>query len=286
MHLQTDNNLQDLLSHPALPFARHMLPRPEDAWLELPLAALEKLLPWHENVNARAALAPVNRLIDDELAGRRVFYSFYSAHSRKSVTGLFFFRGRPGAPFALVCPGGGFRYVASLHEGFGLAHAISGLGFNAFSLQYRTGGEQAACEDLAMALGWIFDNAGALGVSARGHSLWGASAGARAAIDVGALGALSFGTRDLPAPAAVIRAYSIDNRPRGDDPPTFAVVSRDDRIASAGETLAGIEALRSMGIPADLAIYSRAGHGFGPGFGTDAEGWVELAADFWQKQNI
>ena len=26
----------------------------------------------------------------------------------KNATGLFFFRGKPGAPFAGVCPGGGF----------------------------------------------------------------------------------------------------------------------------------------------------------------------------------
>ena len=54
--------------------------------------------------------------------GKRVFYDFYTEEQKKEDpdkenTGLFFFRGRPGAPFAVVCPGGGFAYVAVLHGG-------------------------------------------------------------------------------------------------------------------------------------------------------------------------
>jgi len=29
--------------------------------------------------------------------------------------------------------------------------------------------------------------------------------------------------------------------------------------------------------------YQSAGHGFGLGAGTDAEGWVDLAVQFWQR---
>ena len=43
-----------------------------------------------------------------------------------------FFRGRPGAPFAVICPGGGFSYVGSIHEGFPHALALSRMGYNAF----------------------------------------------------------------------------------------------------------------------------------------------------------
>jgi hypothetical protein len=35
-----------------------------------------------------------------------------------SLLPYFFFRGKPGAPFAVIAPGGGFAYVASVHEGF------------------------------------------------------------------------------------------------------------------------------------------------------------------------
>ena len=68
---------------------------------------------------------------------------------------MFFFRGKPGAPFAVISPGGGFSYVGSIHEGFPLAVALSQKGYNAFVLQYRVGGETIACEDLAAALSYI-----------------------------------------------------------------------------------------------------------------------------------
>ena len=31
-----------------------------------------------------------------------------------------------------------------------------------------------------------------------------------------------------------------------------------------------------------LILYENAGHGFGLGTGTDAEGWADLAVQFWQ----
>jgi acetyl esterase/lipase len=96
----------------------------------------------------------------------------------KANTGLFFFRGNPGAPFAVIAPGGGFSYVGSVHEGFPYAVAISRQGYNAFVLKYRAGaGGETATRDLAAALSFVFRNAATLGVSREGYSLWGSSAG-------------------------------------------------------------------------------------------------------------
>ena len=52
-------------------------------------------------------------MIDDVHGGRPVFYDIYTEQQKaedaaKANTGLFFFRGRPGAPFAVIAPGGGF----------------------------------------------------------------------------------------------------------------------------------------------------------------------------------
>jgi hypothetical protein len=86
----------------------------------------------------------LNRMIDDVGKGRTVFYEFYTeaqkrADPTKEQTGLFFFRGRPGAPFAVIAPGGGFSYVGSVHEGFPYAVEISNKRYNAFVLKYVTG---------------------------------------------------------------------------------------------------------------------------------------------------
>lgn len=108
-------------------------------------------------------------MIDYVNEGNRLFYDIYSeadkqADSRKNNTGLFFFRGEPGRPFAIVCPGGGFSYVGAIHEGFPPAIALSEMGYNAFSIQYRTGGAQVACEDLAQAIDFIMRHGFGLGI--------------------------------------------------------------------------------------------------------------------------
>jgi hypothetical protein len=101
-------------------------------------------------------------MIDDVAAGHQVFYDFYTEGQKQDApacnnTGLFFYRGKPGAPFAILAPGGGFSYVGSVHEGFPYADVLSSLGYNAFVLKYRVGqGGGVATEDLAFALSYIF----------------------------------------------------------------------------------------------------------------------------------
>lgn len=114
-------------------------------------------------------LQTINTMIDYVNEGNRLFYDIYSeadkqADARKNNTGLFFFRGEPGRPFAIVCPGGGFSYVGAIHEGFPLAIALSEMGYNAFSIKYRTGGAQVACEDLAQAIDFIMRHGFGLGI--------------------------------------------------------------------------------------------------------------------------
>lgn len=116
-------------------------------------------------------MGSLNRVIDDVGKGRTVFYDFYTeaqkrADPTKEQTGLFFFRGKPGAPFAVISPGGGFSYVGSVHQGFPYAVEISNKGYNAFVLKYRAGhGGAVATQDLAAAISYIFENADTLGES-------------------------------------------------------------------------------------------------------------------------
>jgi hypothetical protein len=62
----------------------------------------------------------------------------------------------------VVCPGGGFSYVGSIHEGFPYALELSQKGYNVFVLQYRVGDEQTATRDLAAAVSFILENASML----------------------------------------------------------------------------------------------------------------------------
>ena len=108
---------------------------------------------WHTNMSAGQMVDGVNRLIDDRCGGQTILYDFYDEEQKekdptKRDTGLFFLRGRPEAPFAVVSAGGGFCYVGSLHEGFPLAMEINKHGYNAFVLKYRVNmGESVSAQD-------------------------------------------------------------------------------------------------------------------------------------------
>ncbi|WP_298069083.1 alpha/beta hydrolase [uncultured Mailhella sp.] len=282
--LTESDTIADMVNHPAFAgFGAHLIPRPQDAQSDLPLSEVGRLMPWHSHVRPDMVTTALNRMIDDATTGKTVFYPFHAEREKRERTGLFYFRGRPGTPFALIFPGGGFAYVGSLHEGFPLAEVLSREGYNAFVLHYRTGGPTVAYEDMAAALSWIFRHAEELEVSTQGYSVWGGSAGARMAADLGSYGAAAFGGDSVPRPATVVMAYTGHDRYTESDPPTFAVVSEDDPIASPRMMERRIAALNAAGVDTEFHLYRNAGHGFGVGTGTDAEGWMELAVRFWEK---
>lgn len=228
-------------------------------------------------------------MIADVSDGKTVFYDIYTeaqkqAQPAKENTGLFFLRGRPGAPFAVIAPGGGFAYVGSVHEGFPYAADISREGYNAFVLKYRTGqGGQIATEDLAAAVSFIFRNAGMLGVSTEGYSLWGSSAGARMAAYIGSHGVAAFGGDNLPKPSTVVMAYTAHSDTAPDEPPTFVVVGEQDGIAPPAAMARRVATLRRTGAEVEYRTYPNLGHGFGPGIGTSAESWITEAVRFWEQ---
>jgi acetyl esterase/lipase len=289
--LRAGDTIGDVLRHPAFAgFARKLLPWDDRAYDEqMKLSAISSLLPYHTHVDIASAVQALNRMIDDASHGRQIHFDIYTeAEQRdqpaKRNTGLFFYMGRAGAPFAVIAPGGGFAYVGSVHEGFPYAAEISRAGFNAFVLRYRVGqGEAVAVQDLAAAITFVFKNADALGVSTRGYSLWGSSAGARMAASIGSHGVARFGAANLPKPSAVVMAYTAHSDVSDEEPPTFAVVGALDGISPPPVMEQRVSALRRTGTDVTYHVFERVGHGFGPGIGTSAEGWIEQAIRFWQR---
>jgi len=290
-HLSDDDTISDLLNHPAFAgFSRLLLPWDDRAYDDaMGLRNVGSLLPYHSHVNPGTVVSALNHMIDDVNNGKTVFYEFYTGEERKaqqtkSNTGLFFFRGRPGAPFAVISPGGGFSYVGSLHEGFPYAVAISKRGYNAFVLRYRAGsGGAVATQDLAAAISYVFRNAKVLDVGIQGYSLWGSSAGARMAAAIGSHGVASFGGDALPKPSTVVMAYTGHSEYSANEPSTFVVVGEHDGIAPPSVMERRVAALRKAGTDVEFHRYSGLGHGFGPGTGTSAEGWLDRAIRFWEK---
>ena len=285
-HLTTSHSVRDIASHPAFQgFGELVLPWEDNSrYYDTRLADVGSLMPYHSHVNAEVVVGALNRMIDDTDAGRAIFYDFYTDRQKqedptKRQAGLFFYRGAQGAPFAIVCPVGGFSYVGSLHEGFPLAQEISAKGLNAFVIRYRVG-EQRATEDLAAAIAYVFANAEALGVGTRGYSLWGGSAGARMVGNIALRGVSAYGVGDLPKPSTAVIAYTGQSSASSDFPPTFITVSADDPIANAATVDRRAQSLRDAGVDVEYRRYRNAGHGFGLGVGTDAAGWIDHAVRF------
>jgi len=253
------------------------------------LRDIGSLLPYHTHVDPALVVSSLNRMIDDVSAGKTIFYDIYTdvqkqAEPSRRDTGLFFLRGKPGAPFAVVSPGGGFAYVGSVHEGFPYAVEINKGGYNAFVLKYRAGrGGTIATQDLAAALTFIFRNATALGVTTGDYSLWGSSAGARMAAGIGSYGTARFGGSDLPKPSALVMLYTGHSDVALSEPPTFVAVGDADSIAPPAIMERRVTALRKLGTDVEYRKYRGVAHGFGLGTGTTAEGWIGDALQFWTR---
>lgn len=174
--------------------------------------------------------------------------------------------------------------MGSLNEGFPYALELNKQGYNAFVLKYRTGSGQSATEDLAAAITFIFDHAEELGVSTECYSLWGSSAGARMAANIGTYGVEGFGGDEVSNPGMVVMAYTGHTDYSENDPPTFAVVGENDGIANPDTMEKRINALSAAGIDTEFHKYPGLEHGFGLGVGTSAEGWIENSVAFWEKQ--
>lgn len=245
-------------------------------------------LTWYTHIDPDKTVEIVNYLKEHAEAGETVFYDIYTdeekaADPAKEDTGLFFFKGEPGAKFTVCNAGGGFAYVGAMQDSFPHALELSKQGYNAFALIYRPGA-QTACEDLARAIQFIFEHAEELEVDTDCYSLWGGSAGARMAAWLGTYGPEAFGGGDLPRPGAVIMQYTGLSEYSEVDPPTYVCVGSRDGIANWRVMQARLEAMSSIGIDTEFHVYEGLGHGFGLGTGTVADGWINDAIAFWERQ--
>ena len=248
----------------------------------------ELRLTWYNNIDPNKTVEIANYMKEHAENGNTIFYDIYSdeektADPSKADTGLFFFKGNPGERFAVCNAGGGFAYVGAMHDSFPHALELSKMGYNAFALIYRPGA-QTACEDLARAIRFIFENADELEVNTDCYSLWGGSAGGRMAAWLGAYGTAAFGEKDLPRAGTVVMQYTGYSEYSESDPPTYACAGENDGIADWRIMEARLTRLNELGIPTEFHHYKGLGHGFGLGTGTVAEGWIDDAVDFWETQ--
>ena len=315
-YYNSQSRISDVINDPAFGnFGRLLFPVDDGYWSGTTLEDLR--LTWYNGIDPDKTVEIVNTLKYQAEAGQTIFYDIYTeaekqADPDKRDTGLFFFKGNSGAPFAICNAGGGFAYVGAMHDSF--PHALelskqreqsqasldsaesrgestegqlSKKGYNAFALIYRPGWT-TAYEDLARAITFIYDHADELGVSREGYSLWGGSAGARMAATLGNSANLRqlTGRTDIPQAAAVIMQYTGYDTVSPYDGPTYACCGTSDGIASWRGMQSRLEQLSALGIPTEFHAYNGLPHGFGLGTGTVAEGWIDDAVRFWERLRV
>jgi acetyl esterase/lipase len=289
IYINDFTTISDILNNPLFEgFGQFIFPIKNipDFDMNTRLYDIKKLLPYHnkKSINTNTTINVIKYMLDEVNNGRKIFYDFYTDHhkcddSGKISTGLFFFRGKKNAPFAVICAGGGNNYVGSIHGSFPIALELSKKGYNAFAIEYRLGEKQKAIEDLTAAISYIFKNSETLEISTNNYSIWGGSAGARMA-DAAGSGLLDFEGVVIPLPSMVVIAYT-GSFGTLNYPPTFAFVSEDDSFYSIMDQ--SVKKMRNAGIDVEFHKYKKAGHGFALGIGTEAEGWINNAVLFWEK---
>jgi len=180
----------------------------------------------------------------------------------------------------VICPGGGHRHLAIDHEGLDVGRWLAAQGVAGLVLKYRLAREEGspytveghALQDVRRALRvtrsraqeWRLDPAriGLMGFSAGGELAMMAST----RIDVGNAQAADPIDRLSARPDFQVLVYpggagSEDAVPK-EAPPAFLVAAYDDQRPAVTVAKLYLK-LKEAGIPAELHVYNRGGHGFG-----------------------
>ena len=224
----------------------------------------------------------------------------------------------------VVFPGGGYGGLAG-HEGAGYAEWLAENGVTALVVKYRLGSKgyrhPAMLQDAARAVRltrakaaeWKIDpkRVGVIGSSAGGHLastlLTHFEAGDAAATDLVEressrpdLGILCYpvitlgehthrGSRQNllgndPEPE-LVELLSNEKQVRADTPPCFVWHTWEDAAVKVENSLEFAAALRRAGVPFDLHVYQKGGHGLGLGRGRNGGSYHPWVADclFWLK---
>jgi acetyl esterase/lipase len=199
---------------------------------------------------------------------------------------LTLYRAKRGGAFSVViCPGGGHRHLAVEHEGRNVAQLFEEMNVNVYVLKYRLARaenspysvEKHALADLQQAIRMVRQRSNGGKVAVMGFSAGGQLAALAAARYQDAA------TRpDLQILIYPGMLEGIVYPPKA--PPAFLLWAADDPIP-AGAIGSVFEPLRKAGVPVELHIYARGGHGFGikPG-GTSPAGrdWFVMFGEWLQ----
>jgi len=214
----------------------------------------------------------------------------------------------------VICPGGGYRILASSHEGYDIAAKFNEIGVSALVLYYRLPQDSAQIEkkfaplqDAQSAIALVRKNAvkwnvdpakvGIMGFSAGGHlaatasthfnkDYTGIQADANLRPDFSILlypvisfrpfghGGSSQSLLGKNPSEEDLALFSNEEQVTAQTPKAFIVHAADDNAVPIKNSLLYAEKLTANKVPVDLHVYAKGGHGFGLNNKT-------TSGDFW-----
>ena len=266
----------------------------------------------------------INALLDRYEAGGQVTYKVYTEEeiaaqpTRNDVELYYLPAETPGGKYVIVMSGNVLNKTSNLAEGYATAWQLHERGYAVFVLRYRVFQEakdNAPVDDLGRAVQYITAHAETFGAQPEDYALLGYSSGGHL-LGLFCGRELGYQKYKVPKPGALLLAYPIndfnearpfyrlvmdpavcatryyDNTISGsvdaDYPPTYFWYGKNDntlKLLIYSEQGPALEkALTESGVPHQRTVYNNAAHGIGLGYGTDAEGWLDDAAAFWEAQ--
>jgi acetyl esterase/lipase len=181
----------------------------------------------------------------------------------------------------IVAPGGGHQFLSYIHEGTAVAEWLSRHGIAGFMLKYRLARDQAGnspykvevdgLADAQRSIRLVRSRAAEWGVNPARIGFIGFSAGGELAMlatlhsDAGQAGAADLVEQQSSRPDFTVLGYPGIGKEgviTKDMPPAFMFSAYDD--ARTSTTIASLFLkYRAAGVPAEIHIFSKGGHGFG-----------------------
>jgi acetyl esterase/lipase len=259
---------------------------------------------------------------DEEKSEQRDGILVVSNITRPTIT-LFAPQQKANDAAVIIFPGGGYRINAAGHEGADVARKLNEYGITAFVVKYRIPNDDAMSDrktaplqDAQQAIAHVRENAVRYGINSERVGIMGFSAGGHLASTAGthfetplldykvsvrpdfmilAYPVISFdslvghlGSRDhllgKNPDESLVRYYSNDEQVNDKTPPTFLIHAADDDVVKVENSIRFFSALRKFGIPSELHVYQKGGHGFGLVNRHSKDLWLERCIN-WMQTN-
>ena len=233
-------------------------------------------------------------------------------------------KGTANGTAVIICPGGGYRNLSIVKEGYAVAKEFNKIGVTAFVLKYRLPSDAIMVDktigpfqDAQAAIQMIRAHAAEYGINPNKVGIMGFSAGGHLASTAGThfnkavidnpsninlrpdfmmllYPVITFGdmahkgSKDnllgQNPSTAMIDLYSNEKQVTPETPITFIVQAQDDKTVPVQNSLMFYDALVKNKVKAEMHIYTAGGHGFGLNNTTSKQHWFDWCRD-WMDAN-